>query len=248
MAIPLLLEVAKPDIKDYSLILAVNDDFDALNFLCAVLSDDSLNVVTAENAATALEIAKDIKPDLVISDVVMPGINGIELCRQLKADPATWHIPVLLMTALRYDEDTIVEGLRAGADDYLQSYAPIELLRKKVDVLIAEHQRTSTARRESEKHFRALIENSLDIVTILNSDGSIRYESPSVERALGYRPAELVGLSAFELVHPEDVQKVVEVFTRGIRTANQTESIEFRIRHRDGSWRVLEAIGKNLLY
>jgi CheY-like chemotaxis protein len=233
MAIPVLLEISQPHIKDYSLILAVNDNFDTLNLLCAILSDDRFNIVTAENGASALEIVKDTRPDLIISDVVMPGIDGIELCRRLKTDPVTADIPILLVTALRYDEAAIVEGLRAGADDYLQAYAPIELLRRKVEHLIAEHQRAEAVRLESERRFRALIENSLDIVTILNADGTIRYESPSVERVLGYKPVELIGMNAFQFVHPDDVQRVVEVFSRGVKTENHTGSMKFRFWHKD---------------
>ncbi|PYT08252.1 MAG: hybrid sensor histidine kinase/response regulator [Acidobacteria bacterium] len=229
------------------MILAVNDNFDSLNLLSVKLSDDSLSILTAENGEIALEMIRETKPDLIISDVVMPGMNGIELCRCLKTDPATRDIPILLLTALRYDEAAIVEGLKAGAADYLQAQAPIELLRNKVEYLIAEHKRTEAARLESEKHFRSLIENSLDIITILNADGTIRYESPSVERVLGYEPSELVGKSAFELVHPDDIWRVFEIFDNGVQKENYAGCVEFRYRHKDGSWRVLEAMGKNLL-
>src|SRR5688572_15898288 len=109
-----LLEVPPPQIKDYSLILAVNDDYDSLSLLCAKLRDDNIDILTAEDGVTALEMVKGTKPDLIISDVVMPGMDGIELCRQLKTDPATCAIPILLLSALRYDEDAILEGLRAG--------------------------------------------------------------------------------------------------------------------------------------
>jgi two-component system cell cycle response regulator len=128
------------------LILAVNDSPDFLNLLAAILSDEDVTLVTAENGAAALEILKETRPDLIISDVVMPGINGIELCRQLKTDPATSNIPVLLMTALRCDEADVVEGLRAGADDYLPAYVPIELLRKKVELLISYYKHVATCR------------------------------------------------------------------------------------------------------
>ena len=112
MSVPVLLERPAPHIQDYSLILAVNDNFDALNLLCAILRDDSLNIVTAENGQIALQMARESKPDLIISDVVMPGLDGIELCRRLKNDPRTRDIPILLLTALRYDEAAIV-GSRA---------------------------------------------------------------------------------------------------------------------------------------
>ena len=247
MSQPVFLEVPPDHLNDYPLILAVNDDLDSLNLLSELLRGDSLRIVTAEDGVTALELIKETKPDLIISDVVMPGINGIELCRRLKSDPTTCDIPILLLTALRYDEAAIVEGLRAGAEDYLESRAPVELLRNKIAHIIHEHKRTVAAQLKSEKHFRSLIENSLDIITILNADGTIRYESPSVERVLGYEPSELVGKSAFELIHPDDIWRVLEIFNTGVLNLNYSGCVEFRYLHKDGSWRVLEAKGKNLL-
>jgi nitrogen fixation negative regulator NifL len=101
--------------------------------------------------------------------------------------------------------------------------------------------------RQTEAYFRSLIENASDIITILEADGSIRYESPSLERVLGYKPEELIGRSAFELIHPDDVARIQRIFTEGLTRPGRIESGEYRFRHKDGSWRVLEGIGKNLL-
>ena len=133
-----------PPLASPSVILAVNDSTDFLNLLDAIFCDKEVTVLTAESGSAALEILRETRPDLIISDVVMPGINGIELCRRLKADPATSNIPVLLMTALRCDEADVVEGLRAGADDYLPAYVPIELLQKKVGLLVSYHKHLET--------------------------------------------------------------------------------------------------------
>jgi PAS domain S-box-containing protein len=95
--------------------------------------------------------------------------------------------------------------------------------------------------------FRLLLENALDIITILDVDGTIRYESPSVLRILGYEPHELEGRSAFEFMPDEDVQRAIAVLGRLRATSGGTATLEFRFRHKDGSWRTLEAIGKNML-
>ncbi len=99
----------------------------------------------------------------------------------------------------------------------------------------------------SEKHFRSLIENALDIITILNSDGTIRYESPSIERVLGYKPEDLIGKSAFAFIHPEALPIIMNVLSQAWEAPGMTASLEFRFRHKDGSWRLLEAVGKNLI-
>ncbi|MDO8689511.1 MAG: PAS domain S-box protein, partial [Dehalococcoidia bacterium] len=108
---------------------------------------------------------------------------------------------------------------------------------------ITERRRAEEALQESEKRFRHLIENVSDIITVLDSRGIIRYESPAIERVLGYMPEELVGQSAFELVHPDDIQPVRDLFERTISVPGVSASTDLRYRHRDGSWRKIEVTG-----
>jgi nitrogen fixation negative regulator NifL len=98
-----------------------------------------------------------------------------------------------------------------------------------------------------ETHFRSLIENALDIITILEPNGVVRYESPSIESILGYKPEELVGRNAFEFIHPDDIAVIRIIFHEGLNESGTVRRREFRFRHKNGSWRVFEAIGKNLL-
>jgi len=109
-----------------------------------------------------------------------------------------------------------------------------------------ERQQSEEALQQSEKHFRSLIENASDIITILNSDKTIRYESPSIEQVLGYRPEDLTGKNILEFVHPEDSAIVIDAFTQVRQNLDATPSIEFRFQHKDSSWRILEAIAGNL--
>lgn len=109
-----------------------------------------------------------------------------------------------------------------------------------------ERQQSEKALQRSEKHFRSLIENASDIITILNSDKTIRYESPSIEQLLGYRPEDLIGKNILEFVHPDDPAIVIDAFTQVMQNLDATPSIEFRFQHKDGSWRILEAIAGNL--
>jgi PAS domain S-box-containing protein len=101
--------------------------------------------------------------------------------------------------------------------------------------------------RRSEEYFRALMENSLDAVTIMNEDGTIRYESPSYERLLGFKPDERVGSNLFERIHPDDITGVAELFAEFLPNRGGTIHAEVRAQHKDGSWRHIEAIGQNLL-
>jgi len=104
--------------------------------------------------------------------------------------------------------------------------------------------RTEEALRQSEQHFRSLIDNASDIVTILSHDGIFRFTSPSVQRLLGYAPHELLERSAFDFVHPDDLPAVAEAMTSSIRDPGTSYAAEFRFRHKDGTWRVLESVGQ----
>ncbi|MFI5387523.1 MAG: EAL domain-containing protein, partial [Fimbriimonadales bacterium] len=95
----------------------------------------------------------------------------------------------------------------------------------------------------SEEHYRALIENASDIVTVLSPNGEITYTSPSVKRILGYEADELIGKIAFELIHPDDLPGVAEGFVALVANPGTIDLVEFRFRHKSGSWEILEASG-----
>ncbi|HEV2067537.1 MAG TPA: EAL domain-containing protein, partial [Thermomicrobiales bacterium] len=119
-------------------------------------------------------------------------------------------------------------------------------LSEHVDVAI-ERARLYTEARRSESRFRALVRNASDVITILDADDTIRYQSPAIERVFGYAEDELVGRNAFELVHPEDRPSVTAAFAATLDNPTLTSTAEFRFRHKDGSWRWLESTGTNLL-
>src|SRR5215211_5004607 len=101
--------------------------------------------------------------------------------------------------------------------------------------------------RRSEERFRSLVQNASDIITLLTAEGTVRYVSPAIERVLGYRPEERVGNSTLELLHPDDVARARAMFDESLQSPGIPLSIEVRMRHRDGSWRCLEATVMNLL-
>ena len=104
-------------------------------------------------------------------------------------------------------------------------------------------------RRESEERFRALIQNSSDVVAIVGADGMTRYVSPVVERVLGYKPESGVGHNVFRppVMHPDDADRVQDVFAGIMGTSGAEATVDFRLRHADGRWVQVEATTKNLL-
>ncbi|MBO3458024.1 PAS domain S-box protein [Aetokthonos hydrillicola Thurmond2011] len=113
---------------------------------------------------------------------------------------------------------------------------------------ITERKRTEAALRQSEERFRSLIENSLDIITILTPDGTIFYENPSVEQVLGYSPQQLIGQNFFTYIHPDDLGHIQLILSQAFHKSEETSPIEFRRRHQDGQWRTFEALSKALSF
>ena len=95
--------------------------------------------------------------------------------------------------------------------------------------------------------FRVLLENALDIVTIVGIDGTVRYQSPSVRQILGYDADEMLGRSALDFMPAEDAARAVTILRELAERPRGTASLELRLRHKDGSWRSFEAIGRNML-
>jgi PAS domain S-box-containing protein len=113
---------------------------------------------------------------------------------------------------------------------------------------ITEQRRTGQALEQSEKRFRSLVENSSDSITLLDAEGTILYDAGSVtHRGLGYSHEEYLGRNAFELIHPNDLPETRRLLGELLKKPGAIMTSEYRVRHRDGSWRWIESTGTNLL-
>jgi len=100
--------------------------------------------------------------------------------------------------------------------------------------------------RDSEERFRQLIENTSDIISIVEPSGLIRYQSPSVVRVLGIDPTQMIGKRLFEFVHPDDQENMERLFAKLLETPGESLAVEARYRHSEGHWRSLEQVATNL--
>lgn len=132
-------EVSAKEKIDASYVLIVEDNLDVRNYIKSVLSD-TYNVLEATNGKEGYEVATERVPDLIISDVMMPVMDGTELCAKVKTDEKTSHIPVILLTA-KADDASKMQGLQTGADDYLIKPFNEKILRTRVNNLIEQRKK-----------------------------------------------------------------------------------------------------------
>ena len=114
----------KSNLKNNGVVLIVDDDPDAISMLNAALSEAQMTALVALSGEQALTIARRIRPDLILMDAMMPGMDGFEACQKIKADAVIAHIPVVFMTGLSASED-MVKGFDSGGIDYVTK--PIDL-------------------------------------------------------------------------------------------------------------------------
>jgi len=158
-----------------SKILVVDDEEDILELIRYNLEKDGYQVLTAQSGETALETVKSEIPDLVLLDLMLPGVDGIEVCRQINSNSATRHIPVVMLTAKSEEMDVVI-GLEIGADDYITKPFSPRVLLARVKAMLRRNRDNKSDETESiikyadliikQAQFVALLENrQLDLTT-----------------------------------------------------------------------------------
>jgi PAS domain S-box-containing protein len=220
-----------------TLILNVDDNDGARYAKTRILQSAGFRVVEAENGTDALEIARRDEPDLVLLDVKLPDINGIEVCRRIKADPVTASILVLQTSAALTGRDDKIRGLEGGADNYLAAPIEADELIANVNALMRMRQ-TQSALRDSEERFRQLTDNIEDVFWMFTvPDGALVFVSPAYSSIFGRVAGELGSTHDDWLaaVHPDDRMAVQQRWRAADAYATYDE--EFRVVAEDGGVR-----------
>src|SRR5688500_3654625 len=213
-------------------VLIADDNSQVCSLLCDLLEPDGYSVKTAGDGDAALELVHSFGPDVVISDVVMPMMGGIELCRQIKANPKTSDIPVLLISGMRTAPEDTLEGLTAGADDYLG----VPFRNEEVLVKVAR----LAERRRVEKHYREIVEQAADIIYTRDMDGYITSINAAGARFFGKSPAQVVGSHLQTLMGSEEAARDIE------QSKRDADSFPLRstyyLKDHEGNGKYLEGI------
>ncbi|MBU2511362.1 response regulator [bacterium] len=246
------------------LILIVDDNPKNIQLIGALLDKRDFRVSIADSGEKALNIVSHESPDLILLDIMMPGLNGFDTCRQLKTNPETSQIPVIFLSALT---DTVnkVEGFKLGAVDYVtkpvepeellarvNTHLTIRALRKKleeansvleekVDIRTKILLEKNLALQESETRYRTLVDNIPGAVyrCAFDTDWTFIFISNAIEEISGYPASDFIGNSVRDyasIVHLEDKTMVEQAVLNAV-SYNQPYLIDYRIIHADSSVR-----------
>ena len=202
-------------------ILVVDDNADIRNYVRSILQDD-YRVIDAPDGSQGLQMAREEMPDLIVSDIMMPVMDGLEMCRSIKADMATSHIPVVMLTAKSHEEQ-MAEGFKAGADSYLTKPFSSKVLLARIENIMLTKRRLQAFYAEQSVRGNAEIAVSAaqvekvitrdeifvsrlhDIISAQMGDSDLSVEGIGAEIGLGrvqlYRKVKsLTGLTPVELI------------------------------------------------
>jgi len=232
-------------------ILHLEDEPDFAELVRSMIEQDNLEAdVKQVKTREELEAALDAESfDVILSDFHLPSFTGLDALGIVKKKcPDT---PFILVSGT-IGEQAAIESLKAGATDYLLKQQP-ERLPSAIRRAVQEAEERAKRRNAEielvrrEKYFRALTENSLDVLSILSQQGNFLYVSPSIRNVLGYTPEELRGQNAFAHVHPDDLPRAREAFQSGFDHPERPVKVQLRLQKKDGEWRHLEIVGQNRL-
>lgn len=198
-------------------ILLVDDNLENLRLLIQMLSKRGYKVRPANQSSLALSVARTTAPDLILLDIMMPEINGYEVCQQLKSDPNTQEIPIIFLSALDEPIDKI-KAFTVGGADYItkpfqieEAIARIEHqltlkhLKEKLNQEKTQLEEEIKQREQSERLFRNIFENAAVGMCLVELSGNLLKVNASLGEMLGYSAAEFLQLNAKDITHPDDL-------------------------------------------
>jgi PAS domain S-box-containing protein len=231
-------------------ILVVDDTPANIDVLRGILSEEGFDLSIALNGETALTLVEKNRPDLILLDVMMPGIDGFETCKRLKANSKTKDIPVIFVTA-RTELEDVVRGFQIGGVDYIaKPFKREEVISRvqthlKIQKLIQEKESLNKKLLEqndelvaSQNQYRIILEKSADGVFRLDADGKITMANAKFYSSLGFDAKEIVGKHILDIVNSEDPSGIyLKIATRrfGDRATSNLK-VQFCINENSPIW------------
>ncbi len=227
--------VGSPTGRRDAAILIVDDAPDNLAALREQMVEQGYQTYVAGTGERALQLAQRVHPDLILLDIVMPGMDGFETCRHLKSHPVTQRIPVIFMSARTGSED-VVAGFDLGAVDYIGKPLRMAEVCARVRTQLQMHANSATQQEQAER-LRTIVDHMAEGLLIVEAGGRIQFTNPACDNYLGYGPHELAGRHIGDLLAPLVAKEYLEYFARYAAqpdTAHSHGTREVTIRHKSG--------------
>jgi PAS domain S-box-containing protein len=251
-----------------AVILIVDDTLENLQVLVALLSAAGYQALPANSGELALAAVAARRPDLILLDIRMPGMDGFEVCRRLKAQAEIRDIPVMFISAAGENAER-VEGFRLGAVDFIakpiqseellarvqthlqlhrlqveaeQQASDLRLANERLQEELAERQQAESSLQESESQYRTLANSGQALIWTSGIDKKCHYFNQPWLAFTGRTLEQEMGDGWTEGVHPDDLARCVEIYA-GAFDRRECFSMDYRIRHHDGAWRWIQDDG-----
>jgi PAS domain S-box-containing protein len=233
------------------MILVVDDEPESRTLLTAILIGEGYRVRTADGGVIALASIRVRQPELILLDIQMPGMDGFEICRRIKEDEDTRHIPLMFLSA-RGQLAERVEGFRLGAVDFIvkpfqreellarvRTHVELGRLRSSLEEQVAE--RTAKLR-ESEERFRTIADAAPVMIWVAGTDKSCTFVNRPWLEFTGRQTEQELGNGWTENIHPNDLPECVAAYTAAF-DARRIFNVEYRKRRADGEYRWVVGCG-----
>jgi PAS domain S-box-containing protein len=218
-------------------ILIVDDTLDLLELYSVWLREAGYKVLQAATGRECLCLVAEQLPDLVLLDVMLPDLDGIEVCKTIKSNEQTAAIPVINVSGKRTSADNEAEGLEAGADGYLTKPFDARTLLAHVKALLRMRQ-TEEALKRSEERFRAAFDNALDAMLITDDNAHYVDANPSACAMFGVSREEMLQRKLSDFVEPGRYGEAEKAWQTFVEEGEQSGN--FRLYRPDGTTRELE--------
>jgi len=245
-------------------ILIVDDNPENLKILQQLLTIQGYRIRPAISGEFALHVARSTPPDLILLDIMMTGIDGFEVCRQLKADERLRDIPVIFLSALGDTADKVRAFALGGVDYVTKPFQVEEVLARvrthlslrqaqqqlhaqnaRLQAEILERQQAQAALQESESRYRFLVDHSSDLITKIDRKNRMVFVTEASMEFAGYAPEEMLNTPCFDYIHPDDHARIDRVL-RDVLDIGIEAVTEFRARHKNGQYFWIESTAKRV--
>lgn len=221
--------------NDSTRVLVVDDDAQMRSAMVRLLTDAGYEVKEASTGKGCLRLAKEQEPDLILLDVVLPDIDGVEICQRIKAEPVSANSFVVLISGLKISSDSQAEGLEAGADGYIVRPISNRELLARVQAFMRIKQ-AGDALRENEERYRAVVEDMPALICRFLPDGVLTYVNKHYCRYFNKTCEELVSNDFFQFI-PDEEREGVRARYASLTPENPVVTYEHKVLAPDGTLR-----------